>query len=213
MVQKRTLVQKPIPWKKSPNMFETDIYLQYSQTYMWVSASKHLSPRAHRRHSVHYITKCKKCFCFWGEPFQWQFPSRHLHRSLLCYALHRHCLCSSIFVLYFSSVSVLVPLYDFYVVSKKETYKLFTKLLMINPCVIEKYIVNVTYVVNDNQLGCFVFEKQTRRITVEFHKVTRVKPFINCLINCHTTLTWNKCKFLDTLSTIFPYISTKISRK
>ena len=36
---------------------------------------------------------------------------------------------------------------------------------MMNPCVIEKYMVNVTYVVNDNRLGCFVSEKQTRKIT------------------------------------------------
>ena len=37
---------------------------------------------------------------------------------------------------------------------------------MINPCVIEKYIVNVT-----------------RKITAEFHKVTPVKSFISCLIS------------------------------
>ena len=84
---------------------------------------------------------------------------------------------------------------------------------MINPCVIEKYIVNVTYVVNNNRLGSFVSEKQTRKISAEFHKVTPVKPFIDCLIICHTTLTQNKSKLVDTLSTIFPYISKKISRK
>ena len=39
------------------------------------------------------------------------------------------------------------------------------------------------------RLGCFVSEKQTRKITAEFHKVTPVKPFIHCLISCHTTLT------------------------
>ena len=75
-----------------------------------------------------------------------------------------------------------------------------TGYLMKNPCVIEKYIVNFTYVVNDNRLGCFVYGKQTRKIT-----------FIYCLISCHPTLTWNKCK--DTLSTIFPYTIKKISRK
>ena len=84
---------------------------------------------------------------------------------------------------------------------------------MINPCVIEKYIVNVTYVVNNNRLGSFVSEKQTRKISAEFHKVTPAKPFIDCLIICHTTLTQNKSKLVDTLSTIFPYISKKISRK
>ena len=31
--------------------------------------------------------------------------------------------------------------------------------------------------------------------------------------SCHTTFTWNKCKLVDTLSTIFPYVSKKISRK
>ena len=40
---------------------------------------------------------------------------------------------------------------------------------MMNPCVIEKYIVNVTYVMNDNRLGYFVSEKQTRKITAEFY--------------------------------------------
>ena len=84
---------------------------------------------------------------------------------------------------------------------------------MIDPCIIEKYIVNVTDVVNDNWLGCFASEKQTREITTEFHKVTPVEPFIDCLISCHTILTWNKCKLVDTLSTIFPYIRKKISRK
>ena len=71
------------------------------------------------------------------------------------------------------------------------------------------YIVNFTYMVNDNRLGCFVSKKQTRKITSEYHKVTPVKPFIDCLISCHTTLNWNKYKLVDILSTIFPYISTK----
>ena len=84
---------------------------------------------------------------------------------------------------------------------------------MVNPCAIEKYIVNVTYVVADNRLGCFVFEKQTRKIMADIHKVTPVKSFIDCLISSHATLTWNKCKVVDTLSTIFPYISEKIKRK
>ena len=48
----------------------------------------------------------------------------------------------------------------------------------------------------------------------EFHKVTPVKPFIDCLLTiCHTTLTWNEWKLVDTLSTIFPYISNEIPRK
>ena len=93
--------------------------------------------------------------------------------------------------------------------SEKKKHKLFVKFLMINPGVIEKYIVNVTYVVNNNRLGCFVSKKQTRKITAEFHKVTPVKPFTDCLISCHTTLTWKKCKLIDTLSTIFLYISKK----
>ena len=119
------------------------------------------------------------------------------------------------FFLYFSSqsVSVFVPLYDLDEVSKNQTYKLLVKFLMINPCVIENYIVNVTYVMNDNRLGCFLSEKQTCKITVEFHKVTPVKPFTDCLISCHTTSTLNKCKLVDTFSTIFPYIIKKISRK
>ena len=58
-----------------------------------------------------------------------------------------------------------VRLYDLYVVRKKKC-KLFAKLLMINPCVIKKYIINVTYVVNDNRLGCFVFEKQSNTGTI-----------------------------------------------
>ena len=97
-------------------------------------------------------------FSFWGEPFQRRFASRHLHRGLL--------------VLYFSLVSVFVPLYDLYVVSETKTYKLFAKFLMINSCVIEKYIVNVIYVVNDDRLGCFVFEKQIRKTTAECYSDT-----------------------------------------
>ena len=157
------------------------------------------------------ITKCKQCFCFWGEPFQWRFPSRHLHRSLLCSAHRSRYPCFSIFVLYFSSVPVFVPLYDLNVVSKKKTYKFFANFLMINPWVFDKYIVTVTYVVNDNRLGCFVSEKQTRKRTAEFHEVTPVKPFIDCLIVRYTTLTWNEWKLVHTIY-IFLYISKKISR-
>ena len=84
-----------------------------------------------------------------------------------------------------------VPLYDLYVASKKETYKLIATFLMINPCVIESkvYIINVTYVVNSNRLSCFIAGKQRRTITAEFHKMTLVKPLIVYLISCHTTLT------------------------
>ena len=79
-----------------------------------------------------------------------------------------------------------------------------------NPCVIKKYIVHVTYVVNDNRLVCFVSEKETRKMTAEWpHKVTPFKPFIDFLNSCHTTLTWNKYKLVDTLSVIFSYISSK----
>ena len=67
--------------------------------------------------------KMQKMCLFLGEPFQWWCPSRHIHRSLLCSA-HRSHLYFSIFDLYFSSVSVFVPLYDLYVVIKKATYKL-----------------------------------------------------------------------------------------
>ena len=172
-------------------MFKTDIYLHYLRRQMWVSASKH-SKLAHRRQFVLFVACAVFC------------EMQRMRRMRFCF---------SIFVLYFPSVSVFVPLYDLYVVSKKKTYKLFTKHLMINPCVIEKYIVNVPYVVNDNRLGCFVFEEQTRKITAEFHKVTPVKPFIDYLISWNTTVTWNKCKLVDTLYTIFPYISTKISPK
>ena len=56
-------------------------------------------------------------------------------------------------------MSVFVPLYE----------KLVAKFLTINSYIMEKYIVNVTYVVNDNRLGCFVSEKQTRKITAEFY--------------------------------------------
>ena len=61
---------------------------------------------------------------------------------------------------------------------QKKNIQLFTKFLMKNLCVIKKFIVNCTYVVNDNRLGCFVSEKQTRKIKVKFDKVTPVKPFI-----------------------------------
>ena len=159
------------------------------------------------------MQRIQTMFLFLGEPFQCRLPSRHLHRSLLCAAHRRRCLCFSIFVLYFFSVFVFVPLYDLYIVSRKERYKLFAKYLMINPGVIKKYIVNVTYVVYDNRLSCFVFEKETRKMMAEFRIVMPVKPFIGCLISCHTTLTGIKSKLVDTLSTIFPYVSRKISRK
>ena len=155
------VVQKRTPSKKLHKMFKTDMYLQYSQTYVWVSASKH-SMWARKRHSVHYMhfssraldfansSKMQRMFyCFWGEPFQWRFPSRHLHRSLL-YSAHRsHCLCFSIFVLYFLQYRFLYHCTFSYVVSKKKTYKSFAKFLMKNSCVIEKYIINVTYFEND----------------------------------------------------------------
>ena len=76
--------------------------------------------------------------------------SNILNRSLLCSAHRSRCFYFSIFVLYFSSVTVFVPMYDLYVVSKKKTYTLFAKFSMIDPSVIEKYKVNITYVVNDN---------------------------------------------------------------
>ena len=57
------------------------------------------------------------------------------------------------------------------------------------------------------------FRKQPREITAEFHKVTLVKPFIDCWISGHSTLTGNEYKLVDTVYTIFPYISAKISRR
>ena len=171
------MVQKRTPWKESQKVYKTHIYLQSSQTYTWIFASK-LSTGAHIRYSINFSShvldfanpsrNAKNSLVFLGEPFQWRFPDNHLHRSLLC-SEHRSRFCFSISVLYFSSVSVFVPLYDFYLVNKKKTYKLFAKFLTINLCVIEKYIVNVTYVVDDNRLGCFVSEKQTRKITSDFH--------------------------------------------
>ena len=41
----------------------------------------------------------------------------------------------------------------------------------------EVHIVNVTYVMKDNRLGCFVFEKQLRKTTEIFHRVMPVEPF------------------------------------
>ena len=58
-----------------------------------------------------HITLCKECFYFRGKPFQLRFASPHLHRNLLCSANRSRCPCFSIFVLYFSSVSVFVPWY------------------------------------------------------------------------------------------------------
>ena len=34
------------------------------------------------------------------------------------------------------------------------------------------------FITLNRRLVCFVFDKQTREITAEFHKVTPVKPFI-----------------------------------
>ena len=61
---------------------------------------------------------------FGGEHFQWKFSSCYLYRSLIFSPHWIRFLCFSILVLYFSSVSVSVPLYDLYhlyVVSKKCT--------------------------------------------------------------------------------------------
>ena len=45
---------------------------------------------------------------------------------------------------------------------------------MMNPNVIEEYIVNFSYVVNDNRLGCFVVEKQGRiSPSVELVKISK----------------------------------------
>ena len=75
------------------------------------------------------ITKMYRMLLFLGEPFQWGFPSRHLHRSLLLSAHWSRCFCFSIFVLYFSSVSVFVSLYDLYIVSKKKKIQIFREIL------------------------------------------------------------------------------------
>ena len=105
--------------KKSHKMFKTVIHLQYSQTYMSVLASE-----LHRMRLILWIhhKNAQNVFVFWRwGPLQWQFPSRYLHRSLLCSAHRKRCLCLSIFVLYFCLVPVFVPLYDAYIVSKKKT--------------------------------------------------------------------------------------------
>ena len=122
-------------------------------------------------------------------------------RIPFCHAHRSRYLCLSIFVLYFSSVSVFVPLYDLYVVSKKKTYKLFAKFLKINSYVIQKYIV----------IKCYLRgERQPIRLLC-FRKQSPVKSFIDCLISCHTTLTRNKCKLVDDiLSTRFSYSSNKV---
>ena len=58
------------------------------------------------------ITKCKECFYFWRSLSNYGFritgpvAGRHLYRSLLCSAHRSHCLRFSIFVSYFSSVSI-----------------------------------------------------------------------------------------------------------
>ena len=123
------------------------------------------------------IRKCKECFGFWGGAFPMAVSD--FYRSLLCSSQRRRCLCFSIFVLYFSSVSVCALLYDLYILCKqKENIKIICEILK------DKFIRHrkVTYVVNNNRLGCFVFEKQTRKITAEFHKLTPVKLFIDCSI-------------------------------
>ena len=100
--------------------------------------------------------KMRRMFLFLGGAFPMTISESHLHRSLLCSAHWSRCLCFSIFVLYFSSVFVFVLLYDLDVVSKKKIYKLYAKFLMI---MINSYIVNVTYMVNDNRLSFFFFRK------------------------------------------------------
>ena len=140
--------------------------------------------------------KMQTMFCFWGESLQWRFPSRHLHESLHIDVV--------VFVFRFLfCIFIQCPfLYDFDVVSKNKVYKLFTKFLMINPCVIENYIVNVTYVVNNNRLGYFVSEKWTGKITTEFYcrtTLTRggtVCKLLRCLGHpewkCFTVRTWHR---------------------
>ena len=55
LVQKRTLVLKRTPWKNHTKYSQLIlIYLQYLQTYIWVSVSKHFE-WVYRRHSVHCI--------------------------------------------------------------------------------------------------------------------------------------------------------------
>ena len=110
------LVQKRMPWKKSHKMFKTDISLQYSQTYMWISISKH-STWAHRRHFVLCIHFSS--FVFRAFPMPVSKSPSSSESALLCTSESLSCF--SIFVLYFSSMSVFLPLYDLHVVRKKHT--------------------------------------------------------------------------------------------
>ena len=128
------------------------------------------------------ITKCKQCFCLRGELSQRQFLSRHLHRSLLCSTHRSRCLCFSIFVLYFSSVSIFYHRTIW--TEQKENIQIIREILN-DKFIRHKYIVNGAYAVNDNRLGFFVSEKQTRKMTAGFHKVKPVKPFTDCLTRCH----------------------------
>ena len=147
VVKKRTWVHKRIPWEKSHKMFKTDIYLQYSQTYMWVSASKH-STWAHTRHSVH-------CIHFSSHALDFANPSQNANNVFVfggslsnksfrvaifigvCFVLHNwvvvfvfdFCFVSFFSVRFFTTVRFILCS-----VSKKKTYKLFAKFLMTNPC-------------------------------------------------------------------------------
>ena len=134
------VVQK---WIQEKSGHLEKIHTKCSKLIFICSIHKHISVLAskqsswtHRRHPlistflrVHWFLrihhkKCTDYFYFWGS-FQWWFPSRHIHRILFCSAHRSRCLCFSIFVLYFSSVSVFVPLYDLYVMSIMKTYKSF----------------------------------------------------------------------------------------
>ena len=93
------------------------------------------------RWNLRIYQKRQRMFLFLGDPFQWRFPNCHLHRNLLCSA-HRSrwiCFFFFIFVLYFSSVSVFVTTVRF-VRSEQKKYILIAKFIMINLCVIEKYV-------------------------------------------------------------------------
>ena len=122
-VQKRTL-------KKSHKMFRADIYLHiYLYIYLFLrkpTGNILYSASTFRRMRWILWIHHKKCteFCFWGELFQLWFSSCHLLWSLLFSTRQSRYLCFSIFVLYFSSMSVFLPLYDLYIVSKTKTYKL-----------------------------------------------------------------------------------------
>ena len=135
---------------------------------------------------------------FFGEPFQWRFPSQHLHRSRLCFTHRSRCFCFSIFVLYFSSVFVFCIVVRFVRSEQKENIQI-TREILNDKSMCHQEVYSKCYLRGERQpMRMLFFEKRTRKITAEFQKVTPVKPFIDCLISYHTILTWNNGKLAHT---------------